>query len=137
MQNSKAKASRVSLASFSRLMATVAVLAPGSAAVAQAPDDAGAKQFLVSCGVCHTIERGAAPRQGPNLAGIYGKPAGKQDGAKYSDVLPASGLVWDEATLDRWIEDAQAALPGTTMAYRQRDPDKRKLIIAYLKSLAQ
>ena len=103
---------------------------------AQSSEDPGAKQFLASCGVCHTVESTAPPRQGPNLAGIFGKPAGKRDGFKYSDALAASGLVWDEATLDRWIEDAQAALPGTSMAYRQRDPEKRKLIIAFLKSLS-
>ena len=61
--------------------------------------------------------------------------AGKIAEFKYSEVLAKADLTWDEATLDRWIEDAATVQPGTTMAYRQRDPEKRKLIITYLKTL--
>jgi cytochrome c len=114
------------------LTAALAVLS--TSAIAE--DDAAKRQFLTSCGVCHTAAPGAPHRQGPNLAGILGRKAATISGGfKYSSVLARSTLIWDEATLDRWIEDAQAMLPGTTMAYRQRDPDKRKAIIAYLKSL--
>jgi cytochrome c len=93
------------------------------------------RQFVNACGTCHAAEPGAAPRQGPNLFGVIGRPAGQVDGFKYSDVLKASSLVWDEATLDRWLTDAQAALPGTTMIYRQVNPERRKLAIDHLKSL--
>lgn len=113
------------------LIAALAIL-PTSAI---ADDDAAKRQFLTSCGVCHTAEPGAPHRQGPNLAGVLGRKAATINGFKYSPVLANSALVWDEATLDRWLEDAQALLPGTTMAYRQHDPDKRKAIIAYLRSV--
>lgn len=107
-------------------------------ATAQDVDIARARQLFVSaCGTCHTAEKGAANRQGPNLYDIVGKPVGLREGFKYSEPLKSSGFVWDEATLDRWIEDAQAARPGTIMAYRQRDPDRRKLVIAYLKTLSE
>ena len=99
----------------------------------EVPD--GKAQFLTSCGVCHAIEPGAAPRQGPNLAGVYGREAGTVSGFKYSDALKAGGWVWDETTLEPWMENAQAAHPGTIMSYRQRDPEKRKLILSYLKTL--
>lgn len=95
----------------------------------------GQAQFLKSCGVCHVAEPGAPPRQGPNLAGVYGRPAGSLPDFKYSDALKAGGWIWDEATLDPWMENAQAVHPGTFMNYRQRDPDKRKLILDYLKTL--
>jgi cytochrome c len=105
---------------------------------AQDVDLAKARQLFVSaCGTCHTAEKGAPNRQGPNIYDIIGKPAAARDGFKYSEAMKSSGFVWDEATLDRWIEDAQAMRPGTIMAYRQRDPDRRKLVIAYLKSLAE
>jgi cytochrome c len=98
--------------------------------------DADRQQFLTSCGVCHTAEPGAPHRQGPNLYGIFGRKAATVDGFnKYSEALARSGLTWDEETIERWIEDAAAALPGTSMNYRQRDPEKRKMIISYLKSL--
>ncbi|WP_207907931.1 c-type cytochrome [Bosea sp. BK604] len=105
---------------------------------AQELDPTKAKaQFLSSCGVCHTAEKGGANRQGPNLYDIIGKPAAARDDFKFSEALKSSGFVWDEAMLDRWIEDAAAVRPGTIMAYRQRDAERRRLVIAYLKSLAE
>lgn len=110
------------------------LLALASTAKAEdAPD--GKAQFLTSCGVCHVVEPGAPPRQGPNLAGIFGRAAGTLPDFKYSAVLKAGGWVWDEATLDPWMENAQAVHPGTTMNYRQRDADKRMAILSYLKTL--
>jgi len=90
---------------------------------------------LTSCGTCHVAESGAPDRQGPNLFGVYGRKAGTLTGFKYSDILKAGGWVWDETTLDPWMENAQAVHPGTIMNYRQRDADKRKLILEFLKTL--
>lgn len=102
-----------------------------------AEDPAAARQqFLTSCGVCHTVEQVAAPRQGPNLLGVYGRPAGAVADFNYSTVLKTGGWTWTEKTLDPWLENAQASHPGTTMNFRQRDPEKRKLIIEFLKSLS-
>jgi cytochrome c len=138
------RASRV-VAAFARRSPFAGALACGLAAFtiigparSQEIDLARAKQLFVSaCGTCHTAEKGAPNRQGPNLYDIIGKPAAAKSDFKYSDVLKSSGFVWDEATLDRWTEDAQLMRPGTIMAYRQRDRDRRKLVIAYLKSLAE
>jgi cytochrome c len=121
----------------------LAMLTAGSG-LAQAADPvdlAAAKaQFLKSCGTCHTVEAGAPLRQGPNLATAFGRKAGSvAEFTKYSPALQkagADGLVWDEATLDKWITDAAKLVPGATMPYRQADAEKRKLVIAYLKSLA-
>lgn len=113
----------------------LAALAP---LAAQEIDPAKARaQFLSSCGVCHTAEKGGANRQGPNLHDVVGKSAAGRTDFKFSEALKTSSLVWDEATLDRWIEDAAAMRPGTSMAYRQRDADRRKLVIAYLKTLVE
>ncbi len=98
--------------------------------------DAGRKQFVTSCGTCHIAEKGGGTRQGPNLYTVYGRPAGTLEGFSYSAALKNGGWVWDEAALDRWITDAQAAHPGTVMNYRQANPAKRLLVIQYLKSLA-
>lgn len=103
---------------------------------AAALDPAAEAQFKKSCGMCHTVDPAAAPRQGPNLAGVIGKPAGSVAGFKYSDAFLAGkgGIAWDEATLDRWITDPQALIPGAIMPYKQADPDKRRLIIDFLKA---
>ena len=108
-----------------------------AASSARAEDVEAAKaQFVKSCGVCHAVEKDATPRQGPNLLGVVGRKAATVDGFKYSDALKTADWVWDEKNLDGWIENAAAIKPGTIMNYRQADPDKRALIIAYLKSLS-
>jgi cytochrome c len=119
-----------------RMAAGCAALAAAGMVCAQ-DLDAGKAQFVTSCGVCHAVDPAAPPRQGPPLGGIFGRKAGQHPGFRYSAPLKAADWVWNEATLDPWVENAQAAHPGTTMNYRQADPDKRARIIAYLKSISQ
>lgn len=108
-------------------------------ASARADDDLAAaqKQFLTSCGTCHIVDPQGGPRQGPNLAGVYGRKAGTYPGYKYSAALANAGFAWDDTSLDKWITNAQAFRPGVTMPYHQADPAKRKLVILYLKSLGE
>ena len=73
------------------------------------------------------------PRQGPNLFGVYGRPAGTLPGFKYTGKYAASGIVWNETTLDTYLTNPQAMIPGAVMAYRQADPEIRHTIIAWLK----
>ena len=52
-----------------------------------------------------------------------------------SDALKNSGLKWDEATLDKWIENPRALVPGNRMSFPGlKDAAKRQEIIAYLKA---
>lgn len=99
--------------------------------------DMGKAQFVASCGVCHVVDPAQGQRQGPPLAGVFGRKAGQVAGFAYSGVLAKAEWMWDEAALDAWIENSQAARPGTTMNYRQTDPAKRARVIAYLKTLSQ
>lgn len=98
--------------------------------------DAARAQFLKSCGTCHSAAPGEPNRQGPNLYGVVGRRAGLQPDFAYSDALKGGRWVWDEATLDRFIEDPQQDHPGTVMPYAQHDPEKRTLVIAFLKQLS-
>ena len=111
---------------------------PGLTSVAFADGDPSAAetQFKKSCGTCHVAEAGAAPRQGPNLFGVIGRAAGSLEDFTYSPAFIAakSGIVWDDQTLDRWLTDPQVLIPGAVMLYKQADPDKRKLVIEYLKT---
>jgi cytochrome c len=99
---------------------------------AAAPPD-GAKLFANQCGTCHTVERGAAPRQGPNLAGVVGRRAGSLPGFTYSPGFAKADFTWDDAHLDAWLTNPQAMLPGVVMLYRQNNPNIRKAIIVWLK----
>ena len=61
------------------------------------------------------------------------RKAGTLEGYKYSPGLKAAGWQWSAEQLDLWLTDAKALVPDTLMStYRQKDPDKRKVIIDYL-----
>ena len=116
----------------------IALVALASTQSAKAEElDAAKQQFVTSCGVCHTAEPGGPTRQGPNLNGVYGRKAGSVSGFNYSNTLKSGDWVWNEATLDPWLANSQEAHSGTFMNYRQANPEKRQLVIDYLKSLSK
>jgi cytochrome c len=87
------------------------------------------------CRSCHSVEKGQTV-VGPSLFGVYGTRAGDVPGYDFTPELKKSGLVWNDATLDKWLTNPVGLVPGTRMGYAgQPDPEKRRLIIAYLKSL--
>jgi cytochrome c len=95
----------------------------------------GAALFKQQCATCHATNLSDAPRQGPPLIRIIGQQAGKVDGFRYSPGLAQAGLTWDENTLDAWLANPQAVIPGAIMAYRQSKPETRAAIITYLREL--
>jgi cytochrome c len=95
----------------------------------------GAALFKQQCATCHATSLSDAPRQGPPLSRVIGRQAGKLDGFHYSPGLAQAGFTWDENTLDAWLANPQAIIPGAIMAYRQGKPDTRAAIISYLKEL--
>lgn len=110
---------------------TPAAAAPAATPVASVE----APAMWAVCSACHAVEPGRHGL-GPSLAGVFGAEAAAQAGFDYSDAMESSGLTWDEATLDRYLEDPRKVVPGTTMAYAGlKNADQRKAMIAYLKSL--
>ena len=93
----------------------------------------GGSLFTAQCGTCHTVEHGAPPRQGPNLAGVFLRKAGTLPGFRYSPGFAQAAFVWDDAHLDAWLSNPQTLIPGAVMLYRQADPAIRAKIIAWLK----
>jgi cytochrome c len=86
------------------------------------------------CAACHRVERGAPNGTGPNLYDVFGRPAATRPGYKYSPALSQSGLVWDQATLDRWLAGPRTLVPGTKMVFSGlRNPEERKAVIAFLR----
>src|ERR1700751_5363516 len=79
----------------------------------------GATLFKQQCATCHTVDPSEPVRQGPPLAKVVGRPAGKIDGFHYSPGLAKADFVWDEAKLDAWLTNPQAVIPGAFMVYRQ------------------
>ena len=102
---------------------------------AQAQKIAGAdgKTVFKKCQACHSLEAGRH-RAGPSLSGVFGSAAGSADGYSYSPTMEASGLIWDEETLNSFLTKPREMLPGTMMFFPGLSVEAdRKAIIAFLK----
>lgn len=87
------------------------------------------------CIVCHAFTAGVH-MTGPSLSGVFGRKAGSvQDFDRYSDALINSGLVWDADTLDRYLENPQKTVSGTTMTALVAGAKDRSNVIAFLKAI--
>ncbi|MBY3328695.1 c-type cytochrome [Rhizobium laguerreae] len=105
-----------------------------SSAAAEGDAALGQKAFQ-RCSACHSTTD--QKKVGPGLGGVVGRTAGTMEGVRYSAAMKASGLVWDEATLDRFLAAPRDVVPKTTMTVSVPKPEDRQNIIAYLKSLTQ
>ena len=107
------------------------------AGIAEEGDAARGERFFQYCFSCHSVDPSEqAQLEGPSLYHIIGRPAASLKGFPYSDAMRkhgAGGLKWDPATLNAYIADPQAIVPGTRMsAAPLRDDQARADLIAYL-----
>ena len=95
--------------------------------------DRGVTLFRTNCGACHSV---TCNRQGPKLEGLFGRTAGGvADFHQYTAELKASGIVWNDETLDAYLRDPNKLVPGTTMAAwgRVENAADRKAVIDYMR----
>lgn len=91
------------------------------------------RRVFAQCRSCHTTAEGAGNRVGPNLHGVIGRRIGTAEGFTYSQPVQQQTFTWDAEHLDHWIENPQAYIPGTRMAFAGvRDANQRRDVIAYL-----
>jgi glucose/arabinose dehydrogenase len=95
----------------------------------------GRAVFQPMCAVCHTTAAGGISAQGPNLAGVVGRRAASLPKFGYTKALSDSKLTWDKATLDRFLANPTATVPGTNMVVAVANAQDRRDIIAYLATL--
>src|SRR5437763_16582449 len=91
---------------------------------------AGRAAFEKRCTGCHALDH---DKEGPRLAGVVGRKAGSVAGFAYSDAVRKSAVVWNEATLAKWLTDPESVIPDSDMAFRLNSADDRASIIAFLK----
>lgn len=101
------------------LIAILVAVTPlwAAADVTQTPEYKRGRLLFIQCRACHDLQPSAVAKVGPNLVGIMGQRAGQVQGFTYSAALSSSKIVWDKATLDRWIEKPGAVVPGNIMAF--------------------
>lgn len=110
------------------LLTSVGLLSP---AVASAQQADGERLFRQRCSACHTMDPGQN-KVGPHLSGVVGRTAGSVQGARYSAVMQASGIVWDVEALDTFLAAPRQMVQGTTMTVGLPNAEQRAAIIAYL-----
>ena len=108
-----------------------AVLSPSLAADGNA---ARGERIFGACAACHALEPNRN-MTGPSLAEVWNRKAGALSSfTRYSSALKASGVVWDDKTLDEWITDPQHLIPGNVMPFAgiNKSQDRADLL-AFLK----
>lgn len=107
-----------------------------STAPAIAADVGKGKKVFNKCKACHAIKK-PKKKVGPHLVGIFGREAGTTKGFKYSKAMKASKVVWDDASLDKYLTKPKKFMKGTKMAFPGlKKPADRANVIAYMKSVA-
>ncbi len=98
----------------------------------------GAAQFR-KCRACHDAGPNARNKVGPHLNGVFGRTAASVAGFNYSETMRTAGekkLVWDDESLNGYLESPATYLPKNKMAFvGVKDEKDRADLIAYLKTL--
>ena len=99
--------------------------------------DRGKALFMTSaCSNCHGVTKEDTMKVGPTLFGIVGRKAGTAPsllGA--SENLKKYGVTWTVETLDEFLANPDAKVPGTPMSSALADAQQRADVIAYLITL--
>ncbi len=94
----------------------------------------GERQFMRKCSICHALTAGTSRKAGPNLHGIFGRPAGTLPGYRYSDTLSGSDIVWTAETIDALFDlGPDHYIPGSKMPMQRiAKPEDRQDLIEFL-----
>jgi cytochrome c len=104
--------------------------------LAKANPDSG-KDLFKACAQCHTVEKGGATKQGPNLYEIIGRDIGKHPGFSFSPALNEKGGKWTWETLANYLHDPKGYIPGNRMSYAgMKDNAELADMLVYLRTLS-
>jgi cytochrome c len=120
------------------VIAAAALPAAAGAAEALRGDPVRGKAIYNRCIGCHSIDR---DRTGPRHEGLIGRTVGSVPGFQYSPAMRKAGeagMVWNESTLDRFLESPTRFMPGTRMGYAGiKGAQERADLIAFLRSAGE
>lgn len=115
-------------------LSTLAILLLPREALTEAGPGASAANgkvlFEKRCTGCHSLDKN---KEGPRLAGVYGRKAGSLADFNYSNELKGAKVTWDGPTLDRWLTNPDAVVRDNDMAFHVPDARERADIIDFLR----
>lgn len=115
---------------------TEEVLKPITPLLASASAERG-QAIAKKCTQCHTFEKGAPNRTGPNLWGIIGAKIAHAANFAYSSGFKEKGGTWNYEELNEFIHKPRSFVPATKMSFvGLKDDQERADVIAYLNSLS-
>jgi len=98
------------------------------------PIERGAKIYK-RCRACHTLDEGGRHKVGPNLWDVYGAQSASKEGFAYSKAMKAANIVWDEETMDGYLEKPSKYMPGNKMTFiGLKKQEDRDAVQAFMKS---
>jgi cytochrome c len=120
---------------FASLTLAASALLAICAGSGMAADVEAGKTAFKKCALCHTIEEGKN-KIGPSLFGVFGRKSASLEDYSYSEAMKKFDHTWDEETLETYLADPRATVPGTKMIFPGiKDKTERDDVIAYLETL--
>lgn len=96
-------------------------------------DLARGELLSLACQACHTLRPGDEHLIGPNLFGVFGRPAASMPDFEYSEALLGSGLTWTVESVDAWLAGPDTFLAGNNMVFAgYSEPEDRRDLLAFL-----
>lgn len=114
-------------------IALTVLMVTASAARGAGDAENGQRLYEGRCIGCHSID---ANRVGPAHRGVFGRRAGSVPDYPYSDAVASSTLIWTQESLEKWLANPEAVIPGQRMGYSVSTEADRADLIAYLMSAA-
>lgn len=88
---------------------------------------------FLRCVGCHALTANEAPKFGPSLQGIVGRPAASLPDFEYSAELKAANFTWTPEQLAQWLATPQAIVPGMCMPFMGiANDEERRSLVEYL-----
>jgi len=119
-------------------LAVLASLVVASQSLAADGNPTRGQTVFGACAACHSLQPGQN-MTGPSLAGVWNRKAGSLASfSRYSDPLKSANIVWNDKTLDEWINDPQHVVPGNQMTFAGiKDARQRTDLLAFLREATQ
>ena len=103
------------MSTWTQMVSTICLSAAIAFAASATERKPGSDEFFSGCSACHSFKCNRVG--GPKLGGVIGRKAGTVAGFQYSRHMKKSDVTWTLETLNAFLAEPQAIVPGTSMGY--------------------